>query len=459
MATSAISSLGIGSSGVLSQSVIDQLRSADESAVIKPITTKITQNTTKTNDLAKLTTLTATLKADTSTLSDETTYLKNSVTSSSSNITVSAESGVPSQDFSIDVTKIAKQDIYQSKSFTNATDTFTGANDTLNFNIAGKDYTVDVTPTMSLSNLKDKIYDATAGKITASILNVGGSNPYKMTLKSTDTGSDNAITFTSTGGGTAVTDLGFDNVANHIQPAANAEFTYNNVAISRQSNNISDLIVGVTLNINDVGQSNISIKQDTSSISDSITSFVKDYNSLMSSLDSSTSYDPTTKTAGIFQGTSEVRDLKAALSRQLSSVNSQGKSLSDYGVSLNSAGLLEINQDTLNSNLSSNLSGVEDFFRGNSTTNTTGYFTDFNSLLSSYTDTTTGILTQLNTQFDTQATSLANEKQKATDSLDSKYSALTSKFIAYDSMISQMNSSFQSLNMQIQSLTNSSSKS
>ena len=329
----------------------------------------------------------------------------------------------------------------------------------MNFNIAGKDYTVDVTPTMSLSNLKDKIYDATAGKITASILNVGGSNPYKMTLKSTDTGSDNAITFTSTGGGTAVTDLGFDNVANHIQPAANAEFTYNNVAISRQSNNISDLIVGVTLNINDVGQSNISIKQDTSSISDSITSFVKDYNSLMSSLDSSTSYDPTTKTAGIFQGTSEVRDLKAALSRQLSSVNSQGKSLSDYGVSLNSAGLLEINQDTLNSNLSSNLSGVEDFFRGNSTTNTTGYFTDFNSLLSSYTDTTTGILTQLNTQFDTQATSLANEKQKATDSLDSKYSALTSKFIAYDSMISQMNSSFQSLNMQIQSLTNSSSKS
>ncbi|MDX1809872.1 MAG: flagellar filament capping protein FliD [Sulfurospirillaceae bacterium] len=463
MATSAISSLGIGSNGVLSQSVIDQLKAAETSSIITPIDNKITQNTTKTKDLTALTTLVATLKADTSTLSSELTYLNNTVTSSSSNVSVTASSGVPAQDFSLNVTQLAKQDIYQSNSYANTTSTFTGGPDTININIGGNNYGIPVTSTTTLADLQSQIYGATNGKVTASLLNVGGTTPYKLTLKSTDTGTSNAITVTSTGGGTAVTDLGLNAVGNHIQTAADAQFTYNNINITRPTNTVSDLIVGVNININSTGASNISIKQDTSSISNAVSSFVKDYNSLMDSLNSSTSYDSSTKTAGIFQGTSEVRDLKSAINNQLLSIDSKGRSLSDYGVSLNSAGLLQLDQTTLDSKLSTNPADVQDFFRGSTTTTgtttttTNGYFTNYNSLLSSYIDSSTGVLTQLNTQFTTQATSLADEKQKATASLDAKYATLTSKFISYDSMISNFNSSFQSLSMQIQSLTSNNS--
>ncbi|WP_331773986.1 flagellar filament capping protein FliD [Sulfurospirillum sp. 1612] len=454
MATSSLSSLGIGSSGVLSSDVLDQLRSVDEKAIITPITDKITANQTKTTDLAKLTTLVATLKSNTSALASESTYFKNTVTTSSDNATVTAEDGVSAQDFSLNVTKIAKPDIYQSDSFSSENSTFTSADDTLNFNIDGKDYSVDVTASMTINDLKNKIYDATDGKIIASTLNVGGDTPYRLTFKSANTGTDNAITITSTG--SAASDLGLDTAANHIQTATNAEFTYNNINITRQTNTVDDLIVGVTININHTGESNVSITQDTDSIVSNISDFVDNYNTLISSLTSSTGYDSSTQTAGVFQGTSEIRDLKSALSRQLFEVNSDGKSLSDYGVTLNSAGTLEFDQTALEDKIKENSSDVEDFFRGTGTSGT-GYFTDFNSLLDTYTNTSTGILTGLDTQYSTQATSLSEEKEKATASLDSKYDALTSKFIAYDAVISNLNSSFQSLSMQIDALSNNSS--
>ncbi len=458
MATSTISSLGVGSNGVLSQSVIDQLKAADTTVMITPIDNSITQNKTETNDLSILTTLVAGLKSTTSSLSDEITYLTTSATSSSSSVSVTASSGVSSQDFSINVTNLAKRDIYQSKSFANDTSTFTSTNDTLNFNIAGQDYAIDVTASTTISDLRDKIFDATNGKITASVLNVGGTTPYKLVLKSTDTGTNNAITVTSTGAGTAATDLGLNDPNNHIQSASDAAFTYNNVDITRSSNVVSDLTVGVTLNLNSIGQSNISIKQDTSGISDGITSFVSKYNDLINNLNTTTNYDTTTKVAGVFQGTSQVRDLKTAINTQLFSVDDKGRSIADYGVTLNSAGLLQIDNTVFDNKLSSNPADVEDFFRGstNSVTNATtnGYFTNFNDLLSSYINSRTGILTQFNTELTNESTTLADSKQKATDSLDSKYQILTTKFAAYDTMIAKFNASFQSLSMQIQALTN-----
>jgi len=47
------------------------------------------------------------------------------------------------------------------------------------------------------------------------LLNVGGDEPYKLVIKSSDTGEENAISISSSG--TAVSDLGLDLDENHIQ--------------------------------------------------------------------------------------------------------------------------------------------------------------------------------------------------------------------------------------------------
>ncbi|NOX14546.1 MAG: flagellar filament capping protein FliD [Epsilonproteobacteria bacterium] len=457
-----LSSLGIGSQGVLSFNVIDKLRKVDENAIIVPIDNRITQNKTKTSDLSILTTLTASLKAETSTLSDEMSYLNRTATSSNTGISISVNSGTQIQDFSFNVSALAKRDIYQSKSFANTTDTFTSTNDTININISGKDYAIDVTSATTLSDLQSQIYGATNGKVTASLLNVGGTTPYKLILKSTDTGTSNAMTITSTGGGTAVSDLGIvDDAANttptsHIQSAGDLSATFNNVAITRSSNTITDLITGATITANDAVSSNISIKQDTKTISDSISAFVSKYNDLMNNLVESTKYDTQTKASGTFQDTSEIKNLKTDISRNIFNLDSKGRSLSDYGVTLNSAGLLEFDSSVFNSKMQASSSDVENFFRGDTTTN--GLFTNYNSMLSSYIDTSSGILTRFNTELSDEKKSLEENKTTATARLDSKYAIMAKRFAAYDSIISQLNASFQSLSMQIGSMTNGTKK-
>jgi len=451
MADSSISSLGIGSQGVLSYDKIDQLKKVDENATIKPIDNKIAQNKTESDDLAILTTMTASLKSASSTLSDETNYLSRSVTSSDDGISVSAEAGAEVQDFSFNVTKLAKRDIYQSKSFTNNTDTFASGDDTVTINIDGKDYSINVDSTTKLDDFKDKIYDATDGKVIASILNVGGDTPYKLILKSADTGTDNAMTISSTGD--AVTNLGIaDDTTSHIQHALNLEATFDGVSITRSSNTVDDLITGVTIKANKEVSSNIAIKQDTSVISDSLQSFVEKYNELINNLNESTKYDPETKASGTFQGTSEIKNLKNDIATQLFQIDPEGRNLSEYGITLNSTGLLEFNQSTFDSKMSADNEDVENFFRGDSSND--GFFTKYNDMLSGYIKFQTGTLSQLNTQLTDENKSLTENKIKATERLDAKYDILTKKFRAYDAIISKFNASFQSLSMQISAAVN-----
>jgi len=445
---SALSSLGLGSKGALSYKTIDKLRAVDNKVIILPIDRKITANKTQTNDLSVLTTLTASLKAETSTLSNEMSYLQRSATSSDTGVSVSVKAGTEIQDFSFNVTTLAKRNIKESQAFAKNTDTFASANDTINFNINGKNYTVDVLATDSIKTFKDKIFGATNGKITASLLNVGGTNPYKLVLKSTDTGASNAITVTSAGITSGTTVLGLTN----IQPAGDLSATFNGVQITRATNIISDLVVGTTITANSVANSNVSITQDTSAISGSISSFVTKYNDLMNNLVQSTKYDTQTKTAGTFQGSSDVKNLKSDISRYLLNVDSSGRSLSDYGVSLNSAGTLEFNKSAFDSKMQSSSSDVENFFRGNNTTN--GFFTNYNTMLSNYINTSTGVLTRFDTQLTNEKTTLNKNKVTATARLDNKYAIMVKKFSAYDAIIGQMNASFQSLSMQINSITN-----
>ncbi len=457
---SSLSSLGLGSDGALNYDIIDQLREVDDAAQIAPITAKISENDTKQSDLSILTTYAATLKSSTSSLSSENSYLQRSTSVSGSSVSISTSSGTTIQDFSIDVKNLALNDVYESNSYASESDTFTYADDVLHLEIDGETYDIDVTAGTTLSQLKDKIYDATDGKISASILNVGGDDPYKLILKSTQTGSDNTINISSDG--SAALDLGFANyeytggtagtfsnvagdtltftingtdydiavadgdtaldISNkivlahsdvikskvedgvlvlesvagdmsvsslngsdvtfgldsltssqtrHIQSAADASFSFNGIDITRSTNSFDDLIVGVNITLNDTGKSNVAITQDTSEIKSNIESFISAYNDLISNLTEATKYDVDTATAGTFQGVSQVVSLKSSINRLLLSVNSDGKSLADFGIALNSSGILELDETIFDEKLSNDSKALEDYFKGYTTVSPT----------------------------------------------------------------------------------------
>ncbi|MBE0491080.1 MAG: flagellar filament capping protein FliD [Sulfurospirillum sp.] len=366
---SSISSLGIGSDGVLSFDVIDQLRNVDEKAQIAPIDDKIEQNTTRQSDLSILTTLSASLKSATSVLADELTYLQRSSSTSDDSVSISAQAGSSVQDINIVVNALAKNDIYQSDVFTSQSATFATAAGTLTFNVGGaKTYDIDITTGTTLSELKDTINNQLDGVATASILNVG-KDEYRLIIKADDTGLENAITISSLD--TSASDLGFDNAINHINTAQDASFKFNGVTISRTSNTIDDLVVGLSLTLNKVHSTdestNIKITQDWKDAKDAMSSLVGKYNELINNLNETTKYNSDFNIAGSLQGVSEINSLKSSINRQLLTSDELGRSLVDYGINLNEGGLLEFNSTTFESKISEDPRSLEDFLRGSTT--------------------------------------------------------------------------------------------
>lgn len=547
MATSSLSSLGLGSSGTLSYDTIDKLRAVDESAILTPTDNKITTNTTKQTDLTTLTKLVTTLQSSTSALANENNYLKRTTTSSNSAVSVTAASGTSVQDITMHVNTLAKQDIYQSKSFSSDTSTFATGNDTLRLSVNGTDYSINVTTSTTLADLKNMINDVAGEKVTASILNVGGTDPYRLIIKSDSMGSSNAITLSATG--STVTDLGLNN----LQAASDASFTYNGVTISRSTNTISDLVTGMTFTLNETQasgtNSTIAVAQDWTDVKKNLTSLATAYNDLIANLKTSTGYNSTTKTSGTFQGVSQITSLSTNIRQQIFKVDSNERSLANYGLSFNeSTGLLEFNATTFTSKTTSNADDVKDFFVGSTRYSTVSYtgstisadalnvgtsdflingtpvsfttsagatvsdnlaalkaaitnagvtgieaslgdnnnivlkstiagsdisisgttailaslglqatnvysestvnegiFTSFDTVLKSYTDSTSGSLTQFKTSLTTEKTALTKRRAADVTSLDKKYEAMATKFAAYDSIISKLNNQFSSL--------------
>ncbi|WNY98792.1 Flagellar hook-associated protein 2 (HAP2) (Filament cap protein) (Flagellar cap protein) [Sulfurospirillum sp. 'SP'] len=376
MATSSLSSLGLGSDGALSYDTIDKLRAVDEKAILNPIDTKITTNTTKQSDLSSLTTLANTLKTSTSALSEENNYLQRTTTVSNDAVSVTTKSGTNVDSFTLHVDKLAQQDIYQSKNLASKTSTFASSSDTLTLKLGTSTYNIAVTSSTTLTELKDMINEKASGKITASILNVGGTDPYKLVIKSNSTGADNAITLSSTG--TALTDLGLDQNANHLKTARDASIVYNGVNVTRSSNTIDDLVVGTTITLNKeqtdaATNTTVSITQDWTNITTNLKSLVSSYNDLLSKLKTATAYDTTTKTAGTFQGVTQINALNTDIRKQVLEVDSEGRSLSDYGISMNSEGKLEFNTTTFNAKVAADPADIKDYFQGSTTYNSTSY--------------------------------------------------------------------------------------
>ena len=191
----ALSSLGIGS-GVLNYDVIDKLKQADEEMMVTPIEKKLELTKKKESALSQFITIASTVKTDTIDLADGSLFAKVSATSSGSSVGVEANDGVKPQSFDIDVEQIAKNDVFESKGFDSQDSQVNNTGGDVDLTIGVGDNTTSITlkDGATLSDLKDAINNADIG-ITASIIDTGGDDPYRLILKANDTGKDNIIKF------------------------------------------------------------------------------------------------------------------------------------------------------------------------------------------------------------------------------------------------------------------------
>lgn len=251
--------------------------------------------------------LSATFKGNTATSTDE------------KKVTASATSGASAGTHMLEITQIAQAHTVASDR-SGAANADTYLNLTGTFRINGKDVTV--TTSDSLNSIKKKINDAQAG-VTASVVD------NRLVIRNNEMGAGKLITFSDDPGTQVLSQLGIltaeGAIKNTVAAAQNAIFSVDGLVIERDTNSVSDVIDGVTLNLKDqtTEKVQITITDDTQKTVNAIKAFVDQYNSVMSFIAEKRSYDATTKKTGVLFGDSSLIQLENSL-RQLISASVGG---------------------------------------------------------------------------------------------------------------------------------------
>jgi len=239
----------------------------------------------------------------------------------------------------------------------------------------------------TISGVRDAINQADIG-VTASIVDNGSG--FQLLLTSDQQGLDNSLEISVDEGGpaadnidtTGLSQLAFNISATNItqtQAADDAEITVNGLTVNRESNTVSGVITGVTLNLisADVGNP-LQVTVSNNNITEAQTnigSFVTAFNELASTFGNLTDFDGDDGKNGILLGDSTARNIMQQIRREFGGVINNGGSfngLSSIGITTARDGTLSLDASALSDALNEDFDSVAQLFfaNGNPTDNT-----------------------------------------------------------------------------------------
>ncbi len=295
--------------------------------------------------------------------------------SASSALSMTLKSGAAIGDHTLTISELATAQKVSGASQSSQTDEL-GYSGTFSIGLEGGSTSdVTITSTMSLQDIVDTINAQTSTtNVQASIVQVS-STSFQMVLTGTEDAAD--ITYSSTSGDDILNKLGVtDNsgsFTDELQAAQAAEFTLDGIAMTRNTNDISDVLSGVTFSLlqetPDGATLNISIETDTSQIQSTLETFVTNYNAFRDEViaQQKTATDGTADSSAVLFGDGTMRNIMDALQNALNSTVG-GLTMADLGLSFNESNELELDTSTLSDILSTNLSGVTKLLSAQTTT-------------------------------------------------------------------------------------------
>lgn len=365
----AITSTGIGS-GLDVNSIVSQLVAIEK----QPLTLL----KTKASSLQTQLSLYGTLKSQASALQDAASTLaqpsawnlQKATSSNTSAITVTLAATSTASSLSVEVSTLAQTQSSASAGVT-AGDAI-GAAGTISIQLgtwsgapasktfaAGASAAVDVTveATDTTSDIAEKINAADAG-VTAIVLKDGANE--RLVLRSDSTGAEQGFSVTTSGDAGleqfAINDSGGPVDSTNLSPASgmalnelaqDASVKINGVSISSATNKLSEVVPGVSLQINTTTTSPVAItvEDDLAAMQKNVQSLVDAYNAFNTTIANATKYDESTKTGGPLQGDFATVGLQSAVRSVLgsSSTGSSFTRLSDIGLERQTDGSLKLN--------------------------------------------------------------------------------------------------------------------
>ncbi len=318
----------------------------------------------------------------------------------------------------------------------------------LSFYHEGTSYSYQTDSETTLTSLAEEINSEENG-VQASVVNTGTEdNPdYIMTLKSRVTGDgQNRITTDSGGTTVGVSISGGDlfvggQAQEEAQTGQNAIFTVDGVSYERSSNQVDDVIRGVSMDLLQSGSGvNLDVSQDTSAIVEKVQSFVSAYNEAKSYIESETQYNTESDSGGALLGSSLARRAESKMSNvimePISGTSGNAYSyLSDIGIQFQDNGTLKLDTEQLRNALETNPSDVQALFAGDN-----GAASKMNEAITSFTDSSDGAITYKLDSIDCQIDDLNDEVDEIEQELSDYQERLVEKYTHMENVISQYKS-------------------
>lgn len=317
----------------------------------------------------------------------------------------------------------------------------------------------NVTSEMSLKDVKDMINEQSEkSNIKANIVD------NRLILERTDTG-NKALTIE----GSAISDLKLNE--NTVVDGKSAIFTVDGIEIQRDTNTISDVLEGVTFNLQNVhvdGKADtLRITDNTGTAADALNEVIDQYNSLNSFIDTQLSVgDPSAennKTGALVGDSSLMRlqtNLRSLLTRNMDTASDSVNSLQDLGVEIDRDGLATFDRTAFVETFEKDPNGVSLFFHsseneeipsvdenGEPTTETvtklTGFANVTRSLVNEYISSTTGIIKTKSDTYDRLIKDVNQRIETFNTRIETKRQQYIKQFTALDTAMMQAESQLQ----------------
>jgi flagellar hook-associated protein 2 len=324
--------------------------------------------------------------------------------------------------------------------------------------------------------------------VQASIIHDGGSStPYRLVLTGGDAQTSFSPVLDLTDSGGQPVDLGLV----EVRAAQQAIAYVDSIKVISNSNTLTGVISGVTLNLTEVSDTIsegtyeegvdpadwadpplyktnlLTVEADTEALKGKVTNFVDSYNAVMDWI--SSGYvefgAPVSKTtedgeaedslALLLRGDATINSVKRSLQNMLSSpVNNSGEfsALSQLGISTRRDGSLDLNTTTLDKRLSENFEDVGKLLAGDEQSG--GVMKEFNSALLKMTSGASGMYAEKKERHDAAVKWIDSQILNTEALLQKKEANMRKRFTAMELLVSGMNSQSNFLTQQMDMLSN-----
>jgi flagellar hook-associated protein 2 len=325
---------------------------------------------------------------------------------------------------------------------------------TLTIAVGSRSFDINVASTNnSLSGIAAEINSAPNNSgVTASIITTTDGS--RLVLTGTATGAANAITVTPSGGDGGLAALALT----QTQAAQDASFSINGFPATSASNVVSSAITGVSIHLLQASAVDtptlLTVSPDTSSAQTSIDKFVTAVNGVLSSIQTLTSFDPSTQVAGPLNGNPTLQAFQNQLQGILGKLSTGAggvKSLTDLGITAGTNGSYSVDDTKLGNALSASLASIGNLLGG-----ANGIATQIGNLVDGYIK-PGGLIDTINQGLQTSLSNVADQQTALSAQLAAYSARLTAQYNAMDTAVALLKQTQTFLNAEFNPTANAAS--